>query len=94
MGHQGPWILTGEEEKERIFSCQGKEEGSKGQWAKDACSVDSQLSIVQINPKPWVVVVPKHILFGFGLLLFPRGTGLCNCMECEFLRAVQLNGEE
>lgn len=73
MGHQGPWILTGEEEKERTFSCQEKEEGSKRQWAKDACSVDSQLSIVQINPKPWVVVVPKHILSGFGLLLFPPG---------------------
>lgn len=72
LGHRGLWVLLGQEEKERTFSCQGKEEeGSKGQWAKGARGVDGQLSSFQVAPKPWMVVVPKHILFGFERFLFP-----------------------
>lgn len=94
LGHQGLWILSGEEEKERTLSCQGKEEGSKGQWAKDACSVDvsSPFSkLIQSYGWQWC---PSTFFLAFGCSFSPYCTDLCNCKECAFLQAVQLNGEE
>lgn len=81
LGHQGLWILSGEEEKERTFSCQGKEGGGKGQWAKDARSVDSQLSILQINPKPGMAMVPSTFFLALDCSFSPRGPDLWNCVE-------------
>lgn len=41
-----------------------------------------------------MTMVPKYILFGFGLCLFFPDMDFCNYIESAFLEAIQLDGEE